>query len=168
MWDAYWSANNKQWWCVREGGRNGSFAHRSRTHTNNEVRSLQKRVDSLASDKEVFEIGRRNGKVVAFCNICTTTIATGEAHQGLFCIRQHMATQTHKTNLEINQSELLLSHKATLNNVREHVNSTNHQQKVKKFGKAPTNDISSFFTKKGESVENSGLSRPGKQLLYIN
>ena len=102
----------------------------------------------MASDKEVFEIGRRNGKVVAFCNICTTTIATGEAHQGLFCIRQHMATQTHKTNLEINQSELLLSHKATLNNVREHVNSTNHQQKVKKFGKAPTNDISSFFTKK--------------------
>lgn len=62
-------------------------------NTDNEVRSLQRRVDSLASDKEVFQIRRRNGKVVAFCNICTTTIATGEAHQGLFCIRQHIATQ---------------------------------------------------------------------------
>ena len=113
-----------------------------------------------------------------------------------------MATQMHKTNLEITHSreseiplaiqtlqreideqfprqfvsrkksvvcrtcntELLLSHKATLNNARQHVNSTNHQQKVKKFGKVATNDISSFFTKKGESVENSGWSRPGKQL----
>ena len=168
--------------------------HTDPDNTDNEVRSLQKRVDSLASDKEVFEIRRRNGKVVAFCNIYKTTIATGEAHQGLFCIRQHMATQTHKTNLEITHSreseillviqtlqreideqflwqfvsrkksvvcrtcntELLLSHKAALNNVRQHVNSTNHQQKVKKFGKAATNDISSFFTKKGESVENSG------------
>lgn len=75
-------------------------------NTDNEVRSLQKRVDSLASNKEVFEIRRRNGKVVAFCNICTTIIATGEAHQGLFCIRQHVATQTHtcKTNLEITHS----------------------------------------------------------------
>ena len=158
------------------------------------MRSLQKRVDSLASDKEVFEIRRKKGKIVAFCSICTITIATGEAHQGLFCIRQHMATQTHKTNLEITHSreskipltiqilqreideqfprqfvsrkksvvcrtcnaELLLSHKAALNNVRKHVNSTSHRQKVKKFGKAATNDISSFFTKKGESVENSG------------
>ena len=49
-------------------------------NTDDEVRSLQKRVDSLASDNEVFEIQRRNGKVVAFCNICTTAIATGEAH----------------------------------------------------------------------------------------
>ena len=78
--------------------------HTDPDNTDNEVRSLQKRVDSLASDKEVFEIRRRNGKVVAFCNICTTTIATGEAHQGLFCIRQHKATQTHKTNLEITHS----------------------------------------------------------------
>ena len=168
--------------------------HTDHENTDNEVRSLQKRVDSLAPDKEVFEIRRRNGKVVAFCNICKTTTATGEAYQGLFCIRQSMATQTHKTNLEITHSreseiplviqtlqreideqfpqhfvsrkksvvcrtcntELLLSHKAALNNVRQHVNSTNHQQKVRKFGKAATNDISSFFTKKGESVENSG------------
>ena len=168
--------------------------HSDPDNTDDEVRSLQKRVDSLASNKQVFEIRRRNGKVVAFCNICTTTIATGEAHQGLFCIRQHMATQTHKTNLEITRSreseiplaiqtlqreideqfprqfvsrkksvvcrtcntELLLSHKAALNNVRQHVNSTSHQQKAKKFGKAATNDISSFFAKKGESAENSG------------
>lgn len=122
----------------------------------------------------------------------------GEAHQGLFYIRQHIATQMHKTNLEITHSreseiplaietlqreidehflrqfvsrkksvvccicntEILLSHKATLNNV----SSTNHQQKVKKFGKVATNNISLFFTKKGESVENSGWSRSGKQL----
>ena len=139
--------------------------HTDPDNTDNEVRSLQKWVDSLASDKEVFEIRRRNGKVVAFCNICMTTIATGEAHQGLFCIRQHMATQTHKTNLEITHSreseillviqtlqreideqflwqfvsrkksvvcrtcntELLLSHKATLNNTRQHINSTNQK-----------------------------------------
>ena len=50
-------------------------------NTGNEVRSLQKRVDSLASDKEVFEIRRRNGKVVAFCNICTTTISLSRNHQ---------------------------------------------------------------------------------------
>lgn len=168
--------------------------HTDPDSTDDQVRSLQKRVDSLASDKEVFQIRRRNGKVVAFCNICTTTIATGEAHQGLFCIRQHITTQTHKTNLEITHSreseillaiqtlqreideqfprqfvprkksvvchtcntEQLLSHKASLNNVRQHVNSTSHQQKAKKFGKAATNDISSFFTKKGESAENSG------------
>ena len=168
--------------------------HSDPDNTDDEVRSLQKRVDSLASNKQVFEIRRRNGKVVAFCNICTTTIATGEAHQGLFCIRQHMATQTHKTNLEITHSreseiplaiqtlqreideqfprqfvsrkksvvcrtcntELLLSHKAALNNVRQHVNGTSHQQKAKNFGKAATNDISSFFAKKGESAENSG------------
>ena len=54
--------------------------------------------------RKVFAIRRKNVKVVAFCNICTTTIATGEAHQGLFCIRQHMATETHKTNLEIKHS----------------------------------------------------------------
>lgn len=129
--------------------------HSDPNNTDNEVRSLQKRVDSLASNKQVFEIRRRNGKVVAFCNICTTTIATGEAHQGLFCIRQHVATQTHKTNLEITHSretkiplevptavciqkevihivcrtcntELLLSYKAALNNVRQHMNNTSH------------------------------------------
>ena len=79
--------------------------HTDPHNTDDEVRRLQKQVDSLASDKEGFEILRRNGKVVAFCNICTTTIDTGEAHQGLFCIRQHMATQTHKTNLEITHSK---------------------------------------------------------------
>lgn len=79
-------------------------SHTNPDNTDNEVRSLQKRVDPLASDKEVFEIRRRNGKVVAFCNICTATIAMGEAYHGLFCIRQHMATQTHKTNLEITHS----------------------------------------------------------------
>ena len=85
-----------------------------------------------------------------------------------------MATQTHKTNVEIKHSreseipiaiqtlqrkideqfpgqflprkksvvrrtcntELLLSHKAALNNVSQHVNSASHQQKAKKFGKA--------------------------------
>ena len=78
--------------------------HTDPDNTDSEVRSLQKRVDFLASDKEVFEIRRRNGKVVALSNICTTTIAEGEAHQGLFCIRQHMATQTHKPNLEIPHS----------------------------------------------------------------
>ena len=79
--------------------------HTDPENTDEEMRSLQKRVDSLTSDKQVFEIRRRNGRVVAFCNICTTTIATGEGHQGLFCIRQHMATQTHKTNLEITHSK---------------------------------------------------------------
>ena len=78
--------------------------HTDPDNTDSEVRSLQKQVDFLASDKEVFEIHRRNGKVVALSNICTTTIAEGEAHQGLFCIRQHMATQTHKPNLEIPHS----------------------------------------------------------------
>ena len=62
--------------------------HTSPDNANIEMRSLQRQVYFLASDKDVFEI-QRNGKVVAFCNICTTTIATGEAHQGLFCIRQH-------------------------------------------------------------------------------
>ena len=52
-------------------------------------------------------------------------------------------------------TKLLLSHKAALNNVRQHVNSTSHLQKVKTFGKAVINNISSLFTKKGDSVENS-------------
>lgn len=73
-------------------------------NTDNEVKRLQERVYFLAEDKEVFEIRRRNEKVVAFCNICTTTIVTGEAQQSLFYIRQHMATQTQKTNLEIKHS----------------------------------------------------------------
>ena len=50
--------------------------HTDHDNTDDEVRSLQNRVDSLASDKEVLEIRRRNEKVVAFCNICTTPIAT--------------------------------------------------------------------------------------------
>lgn len=64
------------------------------------------------SEKEVFQLRRRNGKIVAFCNICMTTIATGETHKGLNFIKQHMASQTHKTNLEIvhcRESEIPLS-----------------------------------------------------------
>lgn len=48
------------------------------------VKSFQKRVDAMTSEKEGvvqrFEIRRKNEQIVAFCNVCTTTIATGEFH----------------------------------------------------------------------------------------
>lgn len=74
-------------------------------------------------------------------------------------------------------TELLLLHKVVLNNVKQHVNSTCHRQRVGTFGKPGlTNDISSFLFKQGKSAENSRLSGQGnsfvldfiKTVLYIN
>ena len=70
------------------------------------VQTLQKQIDALTREKEGveinrFEISRKNGKIVAYCNVCTTAIAMGEPHHGLNFVKQHKASQTHKTNFEI-------------------------------------------------------------------
>ncbi|KAJ7380578.1 hypothetical protein OS493_009045 [Desmophyllum pertusum] len=117
------------------------------------VKSFQKRVDAMTSEKEGvvqrFEIRRKNEQIVAFCNANF--------------IKKHMASQTHKTNVKIAHcrdseiplaiqniqkeveeqfpqvfipktklvvcricsTELLLLHKVVLNNVKQHVNSSN-------------------------------------------
>ena len=43
-------------------------------------------------------------------------------------------------------TELLLSHKAPINNVHQHANSASHGQKASKSGAQGSKDISSFFT----------------------
>ena len=70
------------------------------------VQTLQKWIDALTCEKEGveinrFEISRKNGKIVAYCNVCTTGIAMGEPHHGFSFVKQHMASQNHKTNNEI-------------------------------------------------------------------
>lgn len=57
------------------------------------VKTLQKRIDAFTSKKEgievrTFEVRRKNGKVLAFCNVSTTTTAIGEPHHGLNFLKQ--------------------------------------------------------------------------------
>ena len=71
-------------------------------------------------------------------------------------------------------TELLLSHKVSLNNVRQHVNSASHRQEAKKFGKA---NIPHFCKRKGNpwrlipgdsSQGNSFVLDTIMKLLYMN
>ena len=67
------------------------------------VQTLQKQIDAFTKEKEGveinhFEISRKNGKIVAYCKVCTTGITMGEPHQGLNFVKQQMASQTHRTN----------------------------------------------------------------------
>lgn len=64
-----------------------------------EVARFQRKIDAVTKTRR-FVISKTNGKLFAFCNVCSVKMVARKEHKGqdMFLISQHMATATHKTN----------------------------------------------------------------------
>lgn len=64
-----------------------------------EVARFQRKIDAVTKTRR-FVISKTNGKLFAFCSVCSVKMVARKEHKGqdMFLISQHMATATHKTN----------------------------------------------------------------------
>lgn len=64
-----------------------------------EVVRFQRKIDTITKVGR-FVISKDNGKLFAFCNVCSIKMVAGKEHKGqdMFLLNQHLATATHKTN----------------------------------------------------------------------
>ena len=69
------------------------------TSVDDEVVRFQRKINAVRKTRR-FVISKNNGKLFAFCNVCSVKMVAGKEHKGqdMFLITQHMATATHKTN----------------------------------------------------------------------
>ena len=68
------------------------------TSVDDEVVRFQRKINAITKTRR-FVISKNNGKLFAFCNVCSVKMVAGKEHKGqdMFLITQHMATATHKT-----------------------------------------------------------------------
>ena len=78
--------------------------------SDNELKKLQKIVDETVrkqlhqSTSVQLSVCRKNSSVSAHCNVCNTEIVLRSIGKAPYCVRQHLATQIHKTNTLIAHS----------------------------------------------------------------
>lgn len=70
-----------------------------------ELKSQQLRANELAKEPGIaFHIKRRQGKLFAECNVCSSEVAVGQANQDLSLLKLHITTSKHKLNTVISRS----------------------------------------------------------------
>lgn len=71
-----------------------------------ELESQQLKANELAKKKPgvAFNIKRREGKLFAECNVCSSEVAVGQAKQNLSLLKLHIITSRHKLNVAISRS----------------------------------------------------------------
>ena len=75
------------------------------TSVDDEVVRFQRKIDAVTKIRR-FVISKNDGKLFAFCNVCSIKMVAGKEHKGqdMFLIKQHMTTATHRTNEAISLS----------------------------------------------------------------
>lgn len=70
-----------------------------------EQESQQLKANELAKKEPgvVFNIKRRQGKLFAECNVCSSKVAVGQANQDLSLLKLHIITSRHKLNVIISR-----------------------------------------------------------------
>ena len=63
-----------------------------------ELESQQLKANELAKKEPgvAFNIKRRQGKLFAECNVCSSEVAVGQANQNLSLLKLHIITSRHK------------------------------------------------------------------------
>ena len=71
-----------------------------------ELESQQLKANELAKKEPgvAFNIKRREGKLFAECNVCSSEVAVGQANQNLSLLKLHIITSRHKLNVAISRS----------------------------------------------------------------
>ena len=71
-----------------------------------ELESQQLKANELAKKEPgvAFNIKRRQGKLFAECNVCSSEVAVGQANQNLSLLKLHIITSRHKLNVAISRS----------------------------------------------------------------
>ena len=71
-----------------------------------ELESQQLKVNELAKKEPgvAFNIKRRQGKLFAECNVCSSEVAVGQANQDLSLLKLRIITSRHKLNVAISRS----------------------------------------------------------------
>ena len=71
-----------------------------------ELKSQQLRANELAKMEPgvAFNIKRRQGKLFAECNVCSSEVVVGQANQDLSLLKLHITTSKHKLNTAISRS----------------------------------------------------------------
>lgn len=71
-----------------------------------ELESQQLKANELAKKEPgvAFNIKRREGKLFAECNVCSSEVAVGQAKQNLSLLKLHIITSRHKLNVAISRS----------------------------------------------------------------
>ena len=71
-----------------------------------ELESQQLKANELAKKEPgvAFNIKRRQGKLFAECNVCSSEVAVGQANQDLSLLKLHIITSRHKLNVAISRS----------------------------------------------------------------
>lgn len=71
-----------------------------------ELESRQLKANELAKKEPgvAFNIKRREGKLFAECNVCSSEVAVGQANQNLSLLKLHIITSRHKLNVAISRS----------------------------------------------------------------
>ena len=71
-----------------------------------ELESQQLKANELAKKEPgvAFNIKRRQGKLFAECNVCSSKVAVGQANQDLSLLKLHIITSRHKLNVVISRS----------------------------------------------------------------
>lgn len=71
-----------------------------------ELESQQLKANELAKKEPgvAFNIKRRQGKLFAECNVCSSEVAVGQANQDLSLLKLHIITSSHKLNVAISRS----------------------------------------------------------------
>lgn len=72
----------------------------------NELKGQQLKANELAKKEPgvAFNIKRRQGKLFAECNVCSSEVAVGQANQDLSLLKLHITTSKHKLNTAISRS----------------------------------------------------------------
>ena len=71
-----------------------------------ELESQQLRANKLAKKEPgvAFNITRKQGKLFAECNVCSSEVAVGQSNQDLSLLKLHITTSKHKLNAAISRS----------------------------------------------------------------